>query len=88
MFFCGESPTRMASSDIDLIRRRESADGFIRLKPPVMVGSKVTMKSGSFRNLVGNVESMTARDRCTVLLSIMERTVAVDVSLDAVEAVA
>ena len=88
MFFCGEAPTRMSSRDIELIRRRESEDGYIRLKPPVTVGSRVTLKRGSFKNMIGNVDSMTARDRCTVLVSLMERTVMVSVNVDAVEAVA
>ena len=87
LFFCGDAPTRMSTSDVESIRLRESDDGYIRLKPPVTVGSRVTVKSGSFKSMIGSVDCMTARDRCTVLLSIMERAVAVNVSIDAVETV-
>lgn len=87
MFLCGESPTRMMVTDIESIKSRESLDGFIHLSPRLAVGSKVTIKSGSFKDMIGEVDGMSARDRCTVLLSIMERRVQVSLSTSAVEVV-
>lgn len=87
VFMCGDVPTRMKSSDINSMRSQEDESGYIVLQPPVTVGSRVRVCDGSFKDLLGTVQNMSARDRCTVLLSVMERSVPVSLSLGSVEAV-
>lgn len=79
LFMCGDNPTRVNAYEIDALRSREDGDGYIRLDPPVTVGDRVRVNVGVFLGRRGVVQGMTARDRCRVLLSVMERSVHVDV---------
>ena len=80
MFLCAGVPTRMSDGDIDGIRVRENERGYIELEPPVSAGSKVEIHAGTFKDMFGVVEYLSASDRCRVLVSMMERVISVDMS--------
>lgn len=88
MFLCGGTPTRMRDADIEGIRSRENESGLIELEPPLKVGTKVEVQDGAFKDLFGVIEYLSAKDRCRVLVSMMERTISVDMSTAFVKAAA
>lgn len=81
MFFCNGVPTRMRDTDITGIKSREGADGCILLEPPVTAGTEVRVCAGTFENMLGVVQGMSPRERCMVLLNVMDRAVSVSMPL-------
>lgn len=86
VFMCGETPFRMAESDIESIRARENRKGFIEMEPPITAGTKVLVQSGAFQDLMGIVEHMSASGRCRVLVSMMERVISVEMKSSVIRA--
>ena len=88
MFLCAGVPTRMSERDIDGIRARENEDGYIELEPPIVVGSKVEIHAGSFKDLFGVVEYLSSSERCRVLVSMMERAISVEMDTSSIKVAA
>lgn len=79
LFFCDGVPTRMSDRDIETLRAKEDRRGLIVLQKPAAVGDTVVVVHGAFKDSLGVVEQLTARDRCRVLLSMMNRSLAVEI---------
>lgn len=66
------SPARVPDGIIDELRRREQADGLIRLPEPrgLQRGDKVLIRDGPFTNLVAVYAGMSGHQRVAVLLAL------------------
>ena len=79
LFLCEGRPTRMADAEIESMVSREDERGLIQLEPPVTRGDRVVVQYGPMEGLLGRVKSLTSRERCLVLLSVMNRTVETEI---------
>lgn len=75
LFLCDGKPARVTDAEIESMVSREDEDGLIQLEPPVTCGDSVIVQYGPMEGLLGRVKSLTSRERCLVLLSVMNRTV-------------
>lgn len=77
MFMCGDTPARMRRSDIEVLKLREDADGFVCLSTPVELGERVKIgeAGGGFDGLVGVVDGFKPDGRVSVLLNLLGRAV-------------
>ena len=68
----GSRPARVPDSVIDELRRREQADGLIRLPKPrgLQRGDRVLIRDGPFANLVAVYAGMSGAQRVAVLLAL------------------
>ena len=68
----GGRPARVPDGVIDELRRREQADGLIRLPKPrgLQRGDQVLIREGPFANLVAVYAGMSGAQRVAVLLAL------------------
>ena len=85
----GERPTPVASSVFETLRRREDANGLIKLdpKPRFMLGEKVCVLGGAFQDCLGLYEGMSGNERVTILLELLGRKVRVNLDSEILVAV-
>jgi transcriptional antiterminator RfaH len=84
----GNQPTVLPESVVAELRRREDANGFIRLDPPPLhlPGDKVRVVEGVFGDSFGLFEGMADRDRVAILLDLLGRKVRVVLDRESVAA--
>ena len=75
----GEAPATIADGIVDGLRRRESAEGFVRLdqRPNFAPGTPVRVLDGVFSACVGLFEGLTDGQRVAILLDLLGRKVRV-----------
>jgi len=76
----GDKPAPVPTSVYDALRRREDANGLVKLdpKPPFSNGEKVCVLEGAFQDCLGVFEGMSSNERVTILLDLLGRKVRVD----------
>lgn len=74
-----DMPARVPEKVVDGIRRREGADGFVKLPKArgLMRGDRVRIVRGSFEGQLGIYEGMSGDARVCVLLELLGRSVPV-----------
>jgi transcriptional antiterminator RfaH len=84
----GEEPATVGSEIVDALRAREDERGYIRLSPVkrFVPGDKVRIVDGVFSAALGLFESMTDKERVTILLDLLGRKVRVVLDVEAVAA--
>lgn len=90
VLMAGDQPARLADNVIAQIQERESRDGFIRLsRRRPLIGTKVRVLTGQFRDHVGVYAGMSGQERARVLLELLGRSVPVELTqTDQIEPVA
>ncbi len=75
----GEAPAMVADGVVDGLRRRESAEGFVRLdqRPNFAPGASVRVLDGVFSACVGLFDGLTDGQRVAILLDLLGRKVRV-----------
>ena len=75
----GEAPAMVADGVVDGLRRRESAEGFVRLdqRPNFAPGAPVRVLDGVFSACVGLFDGLTDGQRVAILLDLLGRKVRV-----------
>lgn len=89
ILMAGDHPAHMPENIMDEIRARESADGFVKLAPSPRLkkGAHVRILSGQFQGHIGLYDGMSAKERERVLLSLLGRSVRVELAAsDRIEA--
>jgi transcriptional antiterminator RfaH len=84
----GEDPATLPNEIVENIRHREDERGFICMDtaPKFAPGDKVQVVEGVFSLCSGLFESMTDRERVTILLDFLGRKVRVAIDVDSVVA--
>jgi len=83
----GDAPARVPSGIVDALRARE-AGGAFRIGGALRdlgLGDRVRIVGGAFAELAGRFLGLDERDRVLVLLDLLNREVAVDIPIDAVQ---
>jgi transcriptional antiterminator RfaH len=85
----GDRPAAVPVSVFEALKRREDANGLIRLeqKPRFWPGDKVCVLDGAFQDCLGLYEGMSSNERVTILLDLLGRKVRVSLDLDILVAV-
>lgn len=80
----GDQPTPIAPEIIEGLKAREDEEGWVRLKdePPFRKGDRVNVTTGPLSGIEAIVLCRGDKDRVTVLLNLLGRSVAARVSLD------
>jgi len=75
----GDEPAALADNVITTLKMQEGANGLVQLdlRPRFTPGERVRIVDGAFTACLGLYESMTDRDRVTVLLDLLGRKVKV-----------
>jgi transcriptional antiterminator RfaH len=75
----GEAPATIADGIVDGLRRRETAEGFVRLdqRPNFAPGTPVRVLDGVFSACVGLFDGLTDGQRVAILLDLLGRKVRV-----------
>ncbi len=83
----GDTPTPVPDEVIGILKQREDTAGFVKLeRPRFRVGEKIRVIDGVFTDCLGLYESMSDRDRVTILLDLLGRKVRVLVNAEGVAA--
>jgi transcriptional antiterminator RfaH len=84
----GEEPATIGTDIVDALRAREDERGYIRLAPArkFVPGDKVRIVEGVFSAALGLFESMSDKERVTILLDLLGRKVRVVLDVEAVAA--
>src|SRR5262249_31405021 len=84
----GEEPATVGADIVDALRAREDERGFIRLVQArtFAPGDRVRIVEGVFAAALGLFESMTDKERVTILLDLLGRKVRVVLDVEAVAA--
>jgi len=89
-FVClGESPIKVPTDILKLLRSREDENGFVKLGSSSQIhpGDQVRIIDGALGDLVAIVKELHGLDRITLLLRLMGRQVSVNTSLERISAV-
>ncbi len=75
----GDDPTAVPDGIVEALKRREDANGFIKLdyRPPFRPGDKIRVVDGAFTSCLGLFEGMAERERIAILLDLLGRKVRV-----------
>ncbi len=80
-------PVALRDGVIEALRQREDADGHVHLDAPKFLrGAAVRVLDGVFASCLGMFESMSDKDRVTVLLDLLGRRVRVALEAESVAA--
>ncbi len=84
----GDVPAVLPQAIIEGLKRREDANGFIKLerRPRFAVGDKVRVREGAFLDCLGLFEGISGEQRVAVLLDLLGRKVRVIMNTDVIEA--
>ena len=84
----GDDPVPVPQLVFDALKRREDADGFVRLerRPPFSPGDKVRVLEGTFSDCCGLFEGMSGRERVAILLELLGRKVRVLLNPEIIDA--
>ncbi len=77
-FIChGDEPAAVPAGIVEALRRRESADGFVKLdsRSQFRAGDKVRILEGAFTDRLGLYEGVSGPERVTILLELLGRKV-------------
>jgi transcriptional antiterminator RfaH len=80
-------PLPVDDAAVELLRRRAAADGVIQAQPKLRPGQRVEVVDGPFAGLVGIIQQPPdTKGRIKVLMQLLNRAVAVDIPLGAINA--
>ena len=84
----GDDPTAVSDGIVEALKRREDADGFVKLdfRTPFRAGDKVRVLDGAFTSCLGLFEGMAERERIAILLDLLGRKVRVVLDADLISA--
>jgi len=84
----GDDPTAVPEGIIEALKRREDANGFIKLdsRPRFRPGDEIRVLDGAFSSCLGLFEGMAERERIAILLDLLGRKVRVVLDADLVVA--
>jgi transcriptional antiterminator RfaH len=84
----GDDPTPVPDGIVEALRKREDANGFIKLdsRQPFRAGDKIRVLDGAFSSCLGLFEGMAERERVAILLDLLGRKVRVVLDADLVAA--
>jgi transcriptional antiterminator RfaH len=84
----GDDPTPVPDGVVEALKKREDADGFIKLESrlPFRAGDKIRVLDGAFTSCLGLFEGMAERERVAILLDLLGRKVRVVLDADLVAA--
>jgi len=84
----GDVPAIVPPAIIEGLRRREDANGFVKLeRPPRFAsGDKVRIRDGAFADTLGLFEAVSGEQRVAILLDLLGRKVRVVLDADVIEA--
>ena len=84
----GDVPAIVPPAIIEGLKRREDANGFVKLerRPRFASGDKVRIRDGAFADTLGLFEAMSGEERVAILLDLLGRKVRVVLDADVIEA--
>src|SRR6516164_3359455 len=84
----GDLPAIVPPAIIEGLKRREDANGFVKLehRPRFASGDKIRVREGAFADVLGLFEGMTSEERVAILLELLGRKVRVVLDMDFIEA--
>lgn len=81
----GEQPTPVPFGIVEALQSDCGADGVLRTEETYARGDRVRILAGTFADLEGTFECMTAAERVAVLLKLLGRSVRVSLPVEALE---
>jgi transcriptional antiterminator RfaH len=84
----GDDPAIVPPAVVEGLKRREDANGFIKLeqRSRFASGDKIRVREGAFADALGLFESMSGEERVAILLDLLGRKVRVLLETDFIEA--
>lgn len=85
----GDGPSSVPDEVVQALRRREGSDGLVQMaqRAPFSSGETIQVVKGAFSLCIGRFESMSDRERVSVLLDLLGRSVRVFLDLTSIAAV-
>jgi transcriptional antiterminator RfaH len=85
---CGDYPAIVPPAFVEGLKRREDANGFIKLEQRLRFasGDKIRIRGGAFADALGLFEGVSGEERVAILLDLLGRKVRVVLNMDSIEA--